>query len=357
MKGDHNVQMSIFAIVCKQDLQKLIKSWNSSKFIVKTGEISAQGALFSLHLAKDSGDPDLPPEFGNVLVLQSIRKEVYFVLSDEDREFVQDTIRPFLNSYYPDVSRVFFTSSELRTLLRKLQGVTNGKVVTDRVTTFSRALKTEETQELIIPEKPSRRKEPKNAAVKYYYDKPFEKAFDEAIANDEWIDKIQFHLEANGKIILDGFLSRAGLIKARRSFFPMYQTLFPYLLDIIQGKFKLYSNRARIAERPKPSPLVLELEYDAFEDVKMNHKFIETLQQMPYVSLSVYHGNPYIHLSLVDYLDGSSFEIWVLSANEITLVPQLRASEASISRLVNHIFERFREGIVKEYEENQYGYR
>lgn len=349
--------MSIYLVVCKQDLGKLMRSWNSSKFIVKPGETSAQGEIFSLQVALEPEDPTVVPVFGNVLLIRSIRKEVYFVMSDESREFVQNTLRRFLNSYYPDVSRVFFTSNELRMLLRKLQSATNGEVITDRVTAFSRALSAKKTQELIVPEKPSKRKEPKNAAVKYYYDKPFEDAFDEAIANDEWIDKIQFHLEVNRKITLEAFLSRGGLIKMKRSFFPIYQTLFPYLLDIIQGKFKLYSNRARIAERPKPSPLVLELEYDVFEDIKMNHKFIETLQQMPYVSLSVYHGNPYIHLSIVDYLDGSSFEIWVLSANEITLVPQLRASEASISRIVNHIFARFREGTVKEYEVGHYGYR
>jgi hypothetical protein len=56
-----------------------------------------------------------------------------------------------------------------------------------------------------------------------------------------------------------------------------------------------------------------------------------------------------VNVSLVDYLDGSSFDVWVLSNKEITLVPQLRASEASIARLMNHIFEKFGEGIIKEY--------
>ena len=49
-------------------------------------------------------------------------------------------------------------------------------------------------------------------------------------------------------------------------------------------------------------------------------------------------------------MDGSSFDIWILSTRQILIVPQMRATHASIARLANHIFERFGEGSVADHE-------
>ena len=71
---------------------------------------------------------------------------------------------------------------------------------------------------------------------------------------------------------------------------------------------------------------------------------------MKKTSLSVIHANPYIHLSVFDYYDGSSFNIWVLSTDRIIIVPQLKASFQSVKRLVNHIFDCYCEGDIEDYE-------
>ena len=72
---------------------------------------------------------------------------------------------------------------------------------------------------------------------------------------------------------------------------------------------------------------------------------------MPHITLSVYHSSSYVHMSLVDYMDGSSFDIWILSTRQIVVVPQMRATHTSIARLTNHIFERFGEGSVADHEQ------
>ena len=60
------------------------------------------------------------------------------------------------------------------------------------------------------------------------------------------------------------------------------------------------------------------------------------------------HGNPYIHMSVADYTDGSSYDLWVVNPKRIVIVPQIRATEGSLSRLTNHIFEQFKEGEIIE---------
>jgi hypothetical protein len=53
---------------------------------------------------------------------------------------------------------------------------------------------------------------------------------------------------------------------------------------------------------------------------------------------------------MLDYLDGSSYDVWVLATDRLVIIPQFSASMASFSRLVNHIFERIHEGKVEKYE-------
>ena len=49
-------------------------------------------------------------------------------------------------------------------------------------------------------------------------------------------------------------------------------------------------------------------------------------------------------------LDGSSFEVWAISSNQLALIPGLKASEAAFERLTDYVFEKFREGKVRDYE-------
>ena len=50
------------------------------------------------------------------------------------------------------------------------------------------------------------------------------------------------------------------------------------------------------------------------------------MQLLRGTSVSVLHGNPYVHLSILDYHDGSAFDLWVLDRQRLIIVPQLKAS-------------------------------
>lgn len=59
------------------------------------------------------------------------------------------------------------------------------------------------------------------------------------------------------------------------------------------------------------------------------------------------------HASIADVLDGSSFEIWVVSPNRVLIVPQAKSSVAAFMRLISHIFSEFGEGNIAEYGHKQ----
>jgi hypothetical protein len=90
-------------------------------------------------------------------------------------------------------------------------------------------------------------------------------------------------------------------------------------------------------------PVFIEYSNNIFENVEQNKRLIKSLSEFPKSSYSVYHGNPYLHMSMVDYCDGSSYDIWVVSSNRLIIIPQLRATFNSLSRLCEHILKRFME--------------
>ncbi len=91
-------------------------------------------------------------------------------------------------------------------------------------------------------------------------------------------------------------------------------------------------------------PLEINFEQELFKEKSNHANFIGMLSLLEDSSVSVLHGNPYIHLSIMDYIDGSSYDLWVVDSKQILLVPQLNSTIASLKRIVNHIYDYYAEG-------------
>ena len=61
---------------------------------------------------------------------------------------------------------------------------------------------------------------------------------------------------------------------------------------------------------------------------------------------TLFHRNPYLHLSFFDFFDASEFDVIIEAANSLLIVPQFESSASSLFRLCQKIFERFDEGVV-----------
>jgi hypothetical protein len=148
---------------------------------------------------------------------------------------------------------------------------------------------------------------------------------------------------------VSGSISRESVIVARSGVPVVWQHLVVPSAEVALTERQFFQDRARGRSYERPArPFAVRYGSPVFVDPEANHALTQALRDMPDSSLSVYHGNPYLHASLVDHLDGSSFTIWVVDANEITIVPGARASTSSVERLVGHIVDQFREGEVGE---------
>lgn len=97
-------------------------------------------------------------------------------------------------------------------------------------------------------------------------------------------------------------------------------------------------------------PFDIRLESSVFKNRRQNQRFIDAMHATKHATVGVYRACPYVDISLADHMDESAFVIRVMSPDRITVMPHLGATQASVSRLVDHIFEKFQEGKVLKHE-------
>src|SRR5687767_15942683 len=97
------------------------------------------------------------------------------------------------------------------------------------------------------------------------------------------------------------------------------------------------------------APLRIQYPQPVFDKLETVRRFVRVLREYPRSMHSVQHGNPYAYVQVSDTFDGSSFDVWALAPDAISIVPRLKATEAAVARLIQWLFEEFQEGTVEAY--------
>jgi len=180
-------------------------------------------------------------------------------------------------------------------------------------------------------------------------DMQLDDAFDLLEENDGFLRSICVSLSKYGRPRSRIFIHHTGQSKVCNFFLDVYRSItFPSLELIYQAKC-LYEQRGR-SEREDLSikPLIISLTPSAGAKID-NNRIIASLRDLAKSSVSVLHGNPYLYLSIVDYFDGSIFDIWSFDLKQLVIAPQMKASVSSLNRLVAHIYSSLAEGCVSDY--------
>ena len=180
--------------------------------------------------------------------------------------------------------------------------------------------------------------------------------FDEALERQQWFTSIRFRIDHRSSErhrfvpVASCRLYKYGHLHLNRLYREFTDGLFPVLERVAHDRMALFRNRG-IRERNYESAAPLEIVYatNVFDDIDALEHFTDTLMKYPHATKALFHSNPYLHASVADFRDGSSFEVWILSPRRILLVPQAKASTAALGRLTSYIFSHFREGDVGEY--------
>ncbi len=181
-------------------------------------------------------------------------------------------------------------------------------------------------------------------------DLSLDQAFDLAEEQHGWFRSLTFQLMRGRVIEGEVTVRRDGVMRTDAC----VQQLFAFMVEpihrIIQNNLKLFEHRSRKEQtRLDVRPLAVRYRDDAFVDAEERERLVAVMRQYERSSVSVAHHNPYLELSVVDYEDGSTFDLWVVNSSELVIVPQLRATVSAIRRLVGHLFNGFDEGDVSDF--------
>lgn len=134
----------------------------------------------------------------------------------------------------------------------------------------------------------------------------------------------------------------------------LYREVGEELLQRLEGpaaeRIAMLSNRGLIERDLEPArPIQITYSSEVFTSPERLGEFSAIIAKYPNSTKAVFHSNPYYHVSVADFKDGSSMDVWILSPRRILLIPQAKSSAPAFGRLISYIFANFQEGTVSEY--------
>jgi len=262
--------------------------------------------------------------------------KVFMIITIEPFDFVRKALLPLLEQNRTHIYFTFVRHKDLRNLLQNFRDKCRYSDL--RVVRTSSATRFDiEKRELMI------------SSVNW----PrlgLEGAFAYAEEQNSWFRSLTFESLRESRVIAETTVNRNGVIKTDGDFSGICEYLVSPICQQISENLKLFEKRGR---RDVPSlgvrPLSIEFPKEQFENVEENAKFIGAIRKLENASVSVLHGNPYIALSVIDNVDGSTFDLWVLNSRELVIVPQMKSSVPGIKRLISGVFDNYAEGTIREF--------
>lgn len=98
---------------------------------------------------------------------------------------------------------------------------------------------------------------------------------------------------------------------------------------------ELLSGRERTPLAPAAELLSMEVDRVDLSDPAVRVNVIETITAVRGVQAAVMHDNPYLHLLITDFLNGTSFDLLVTDEGRLDILPGLRSSVGSLARVTD----------------------
>jgi hypothetical protein len=181
-----------------------------------------------------------------------------------------------------------------------------------------------------------------------YCDEDYAAVFQKLEADGKWLSSLR--LKTNGANACSGRLARDSTFSCTTGFKFFFSRFVGTVAVEVLAQRQLYRDRSRINSPSKASkPLKIIYKSGIFADKKNNYRLIRALEDCPNSALSVFHPNPYLSASFIDYADGSSYSILVSTSTGIMITPERKATTQSLARLCEYICDNFEEGDVVEF--------
>jgi hypothetical protein len=113
------------------------------------------------------------------------------------------------------------------------------------------------------------------------------------------------------------------------------------LVSAADQRRNLLADRERTAPNPAETAIAVKVPDGTFDEAGATEDLIEAMLGQRSMGVAVLHRNPYLHISITDYLDGSNFDAFVTRSDEIAIHPGYRATIGALSRLTERMAQAF----------------
>jgi hypothetical protein len=340
---DGKQQIQVVVVASKRPILQALREMEAltpAKITLKEHVEDSPTSVVAFSLKRRYGVKEKKSVTGDFLVIPELRGSMSLLVCLEPLVFWHEGLSPFLDWAYPRFVTPFFTQAELHQFVRNIHNALPTHRVRIRRTSSRERLKADA------------RKKFKSQVE--WTDIDADSLFREAAARNTFFRSISFELvfPKDEKIVSDetfGTISKYGYVSCTSRFDLFYRTILQPMMEYGEDRLRFLQGRTRNETTNFiPKPVKIEYDSEVFSNVQQIARLLETLKRFKHGSCSVLHGNPYLHVSMLDNYDYSAADVWVLNRNEVLIVPQIRTSEAALKRIISHIFENFREGILGE---------
>lgn len=265
--------------------------------------------------------------------LHKLENDVWLAFTSDDPDFFVNGLLRLLDSYRPKIARIDLSSEDLRRILEHVEKQTNGRITVKKAVLYSH----QEEGEIDFKKK------------------PLNDVFNAAENEDMYVDKIEYVLYQKNLVVLHAFASRDGVLYYYGGDIRNISAYFLRALsDVASGRVALLSNRERKKGEKALRPVEIVYRKSVFASREDNQKLINALSNMQLGGVAVMHRNPYTHAVVLDFYDGSTFDVVVTRPDRLMIVPGFKSSFHSLMRLCEQVFRDFSEGEIQESHTHEY---
>ncbi|WP_255197997.1 hypothetical protein [Halorarius litoreus] len=327
------------SVICPEDAADVLQT--TASFLNETSvEITDHGDHYGVEISRTIRRSDISGGQrtieGSFALIDNSSPDVWTAVTGAGPDFYERGVLWLFKQAEPNISEFFVNSSDLELILDNVKASlpTEPEIRVNKAVAYTR----------------------KDEGTISFETNPYKEVFRVSETNDKYVDKIDFDVVGDNDALFSGFISRDGQLKFESGTVGLF---FEHLLveyaRVGQDKADIFGNRERSQETGDVDQIQIRFNSDVFRNPDDHDDLIEALGGLTRSSLTVYHQNPYAHLSVLDYVDGSSCDVLVTEPDTVSLVPSYRGSMNSLMRISEQISKEFDEGMVTELGQPDYG--
>ena len=272
---------------------------------------------------------------GSFAFFQHEQSNVWTALTGEGSDFFTKGINWVIRNTTPHIYEFYATSRDLETVLDRFDESldSNPSIEVTQAVAYSH----------------------KDQAEISYKKRPYGIVFGQVREGGNYIDSLTFEATIEEEILLRASMNRDGSTALNSGDVDLFfNKLLEQFISNGDRKAEVFNGKERNRETGDVQEIEIRFDNPVFQSTKDNKLLVDALTDLTKASVAVYHANPYAHVSVLDFNDGSSCDVFVTDPKTVSIVPSYRGSTNSLMRISDKLYRELDESTLVYLEQPMY---